>query len=278
MWSGGYSKFADGEPPGVSVLFSSGSWYIQGSLYYPFEGIKNCKCVGIWRISLTTVHCLGWQWKRSNDPRYILTLSTSRCRVNIYYHYMQFGELVVWGGLGLPPYRGFSSFLGNTKVETTYWHSGHCSRVVACLISGGGDEIHASNLMLDIKPYSNLPVSTVFDDTTTGSNPKGMVKKTVNKAWNLFIPKSCRFENPHFYGSSNPKGPIFLGIELHATWLQLPAPFEVALWRSGLMVLGTCRTLVMNVIGQSLGLWKCQNENGAPTKRSKATKESSLLH
>lgn len=41
------------------------------------------------------------------------------------------------------------------------------------------------------------------------------------------------------------------------------------------MVLGTCRTLVvMNVMGRSLGLWEYQNENGAPTKRSKATKES----
>ena len=169
---------------------------IQGSLYYPFEGIKNCKCVGIWRISLTTVHCLGWQWKRHNDPRYILTLCTSRCRKK---NLLSLCSLVNWWFevvWGFPPTEAFLHFLEaqgekpHTDTAAPKW--------VACLISGGG--WNPGNLMLDIKPYWNLPVSMGFWTTPPGgSNPKGMVKKTVKKNHgNLFIPKFLSFWTPSF--------------------------------------------------------------------------------
>lgn len=180
---------------------------------------------------------------------------------------MQFGELVIWGGLGLPPYRGFSSFLGSTRGETTYWHS--CSEVGSLFDIRGG----MKSRQLD-PGHKTIFKPTCFHGSLT-TPPRGQILKGWWKRWwkkTMGIcssRNSCRFEHPHFYGSSNPKGSIFWGIELHATWLQLPAPVKVALWRSGLMVLGTCRTLVMNVIGQSLGLWKCQNET--PTESPSVT-------
>lgn len=126
---------------------------------------------------------------------------------------------VVWG---FPPTEAFLHFLEaqgekpHTDTAAPKW--------VACLISGGG--WNPGNLILDIKPYSNLPVSMGFWTTPPRVQIlKGWWKRRWKKTMGICSSRnSCRFENPHFYGSSNPKGPIFLGIELHATWLQLPAP------------------------------------------------------